>query len=112
MKDRGVVCAFSIFKVGGSVWVCVCVYTRTHIHCIDGEPRSRVDTRGGPDESRWTKFWRTYIHICVQSTLVYVYAKRWDEILDKLLVFLNIFILPEKKKKCVHNLPIISNLNS
>ena len=38
-----------------------------------------------PEESRWTKSRHSYIRICVQSTHVYVYAKRWDEILDWLL---------------------------
>jgi len=43
---------------------------------------SRDETPGGPEESRWTKPWYTYIRICVQSTHVYIYAKRRDEILD------------------------------
>jgi len=30
--DRGVVCVFSIFKAGGSVCGCMCVYKHTHIH--------------------------------------------------------------------------------
>jgi len=64
----------------------MCVYAHTHTHCTDGvlacEPRSRDETPGGPEESRWTKSRHTYIRICVQSTHVYVYAKRRDEILD------------------------------
>ena len=31
-KDRGVVCVFSIFNAGGSVYGCVCVYTHTRTH--------------------------------------------------------------------------------
>jgi len=66
--------------------VCVCVYARTHTHCTDGvlgcEPRSRDETHGGPEESRWTKSQHTYIRKCVQSTRVYVHTKRRDEILD------------------------------
>jgi len=31
-KDRGVICVFSIFNVGGSVCGCVCVYTHIHTH--------------------------------------------------------------------------------
>jgi len=66
--------------------VCVCVYANTHTHCTDGvlecEPRSRDETPGGPEESRWTKYWHTYIRICVQNTHVYIYAKMRDEILD------------------------------
>jgi len=82
-KDRGVVCVFSIFDANGSVCVCVCVYTHTHIHTaqmgyldVGCEPRSRDETPGGPKESRWTKSQRKYIRICVQSTHVYIHAKR------------------------------------
>jgi len=66
--------------------VYVCVYAHTHTHCTDGvlgcEHRSREETPGGPEESRRTKSRHTYIRICVQSTHVYVYARRRDEILD------------------------------
>jgi len=66
--------------------VCVCVYAHTHTYYTDGvlgcEPRSRDETPGGPKESRWTKSQHTYIRICVQSTPVYIYAKRRDEILN------------------------------
>ena len=57
-KDSGVVCVFSIFNAGGSVCVCECVYTHTHTHTaqvLGCEPRSRDETPGGPEESRWTK---------------------------------------------------------
>ena len=68
------------------MWVYVCVYAHTHTHCTDGvlacEPRSRDETPGRPEESGWTKSRHTYIRICVQSTHVYVYAKRRVEILD------------------------------
>ena len=30
-KDSGAVCVFSIFNAGGSVRVCECVYTHTHV---------------------------------------------------------------------------------
>jgi len=66
----------------------VCVSIRTHTHTLHRwgtgcEPRSRDDeTPGGPEESRWTESRHTYIRICVQSTHVYVYARRRDEILD------------------------------
>ena len=66
--------------------MCVCVYAHTYTHCTDGvlgcEPRSRDKTPGGPEESRWTISRNTCIRICVHSTHVYIYAKRWDEILD------------------------------
>jgi len=68
------------------MWVYVCVYEHTHTHCTDGlyrcDPRSQDETPGCPEESKWTKSQHTYICICVQSTQVYVYAKRRDEILD------------------------------
>jgi len=57
-KDSGVVCVFSIFNAGGSVCVCECVHTHTHTHTaqvLGCEPRSRDETPGGPEESRWTK---------------------------------------------------------
>ena len=68
------------------MWVYVCVYTHTHTHCTDGvlgcEPRGRDETPGGPKESRWTKSRHINIHIVVQITYVYVYARRRDEIFD------------------------------
>jgi len=83
-KDRGVVCVFSILNAGGSVCGCTCVYT--HTHYTDGvlgcEARSRDETPGGPEESRWTKTGHIYIRICVQRTHACVYARRRDEILD------------------------------
>jgi len=73
-------------RVAVYVGVCACIRAHTHAHCTDGvlgcEPRSRDETPRGPDESRWTKSWHTYIRICVQSTHVYVYDRRQDEILD------------------------------
>jgi len=84
-KDSGVVCVFSYFNVGGSVCVCECVYTHAHTHTaqvLGCEPRSRDQTPGGPEESRWTKSWHTHIRICVQSTHVYICVQRRDEILD------------------------------
>jgi len=52
MKDKGVVCIFSIFNAGGSVYGCMCVYTHTYTHCTDGvfgcETRSRDEIPGEP----------------------------------------------------------------
>ena len=65
------------------MWVYVCVYAHIHTHCTDGvlDVRPGVGIRrhleGPKTESR-----HTYIRICVQSTHVYVYARRRDEILD------------------------------
>jgi len=68
------------------MWVYVCVYAHTHTHCIDGvlgcEPRGQDKTPKRPKESRWTKSPHLGTRICVQSTHVYVHARRWDEILD------------------------------
>ena len=70
----------SIILTRVGVYVCVCLYARTHTHCTDGphgcEPRSLDETPGGPEESRWTKSRHTYIRICVQSTQVYIYMLR------------------------------------
>jgi len=57
-KDSGVVYVFSSFNEGGSVCVCECVYMNTHTHTaqvLGCESRSRNETPGGPEESRWTK---------------------------------------------------------
>jgi len=68
------------------MWVYVGVYAHTHTHFTDGvlgcEPRSRDETLEGPEESGLTKSRHIYIRVCVQSTHVYVYARRRDEILD------------------------------
>ena len=83
-KDSAVVCVFSIFNAGKSVCVCEW-YTHTHTYTaqvLGCEPRSRDETPGEPEESKWTKSCHTYIRICVQSTHVYIYVKRRDKILD------------------------------
>jgi len=68
------------------MWVYACVHSHTHTNCTDGVldcvPRSWDKTPGGPGESRWSKFRHICIRICVQSTHVYVYARRQNEILD------------------------------
>jgi len=82
-KDRGVVCVFSISNAGGSVCGCMCVNTHAHTHLVlVREPRSRVETPGEPEESGWTKTRHINIRIYVQSTHLYVYARRREEILD------------------------------
>jgi len=86
--------------------VYVCVYAHTHAHCADGvlgcEPRGRDETPGGPEISRWTKSRHVYIRICVQSTHVYVYGRRRDEILDKLLFPITYFFFRQRKAKDVN----------
>jgi len=60
-RTIGVLSVSSLFLTRVGVYVCVsvCVYAHTHTHCTDGvvkcEPRSRDETPGGPEESRWTK---------------------------------------------------------
>ena len=82
----GVLSVSSLFLKRVGVYVGVCVYARTHTHYTDGvlgcEPRSRDETPRGPKKSRWTESRHTYIRICVQSTHVYIYAKKRNEILD------------------------------
>ena len=60
--------------------VCVCVYARTHAHYTDGvlgcEPRSRDETLGGPEESRWTKSRYTYIFVYVYKVHMCIYILR------------------------------------
>ena len=62
--------------VGVYVGVCVCIRTHTQ-HCTHGvlgcEPRSRDETPGGPEESRWTKSRYVYLRICgTKYTCVYI----------------------------------------
>jgi len=68
------------------MWVYACVYEHTYTHCTDevlgSETGSRDETPGGPEEFRWIKSRHTSIRICVQSTHIYVRARRRDEILD------------------------------
>ena len=48
----------SLFLTRVGVYVCVSVCTRTRIHTaqvLGCEPRSRDETPGGPNKSRWTK---------------------------------------------------------
>jgi len=72
------------------------------------EPMGRDETPGGPKESRWTQFRRICILICVQSTHLYVYARRRDEILTQLLFSLNkSFLATNKSKRCERKPPII-----
>jgi len=47
-RKIGVLSVSSLFLTRVGVYVGVCV-------CIMGEPRSRDETPGGPEESRWTK---------------------------------------------------------
>ena len=60
----------------------VCVYAHCTYGVLGCEPRSRGETSGGHEESGWTKSRHMHIRICVHSTHVYVYARRWDAMLD------------------------------
>jgi len=88
-KDR-VVCVFSIFNAGGSVCGFVCVYTHTHTHTaqmgyLDVSPGIGMRHLEGPENPDGLNLGIHVFRICVQSTHVYIYAKRRDEILDYLL---------------------------
>jgi len=75
-------------RMCGSVCVYMCVHTHTHTaHGVLGcEPRVRDETPEGPEEYRRTESHHVYsykcIRICVQSTHVYLYVGRQDEIMD------------------------------
>ena len=92
-RDESIVLRLSIFDASGCVCVCmcvcVCVYAHTHTHCTCNarcQPRGRDKTLGGPGECRYNKCWQTCIHICVQSTHVYIYTVRRYEIYTICLV--------------------------
>jgi len=84
--EIGVLFVSSLFstQVGVYAGVCVCIRTHTptlHTYGVLGcEPRGRDETPGGPKESKWAKSRHMCIRICIQSTHVYVYARRQDEI--------------------------------
>jgi len=80
--------------------VCVCVYGHTHAHCTwctRCEPRGRDETPGGPEESTWTKSRHIWIRICLQSTHVYIYARRRDEIWTNCVFSLTYFSFQKSK---------------
>jgi len=70
------------------MWVYVCVYARTHTHCTDGvlgvSPGVGMKHLEGPKNLDGLNLGiHIFVYVyTVQSTHVYVYAKRWDEILD------------------------------
>jgi len=103
----GVLSVSSLFLTRVGVYVGVCVCTRAHTHTLYRwgtrcEPKSQDETPGGPEASRWTQSRHTYIRMCVQSTHVYVYAKRRDEILDELLFSSTYFFFRKRKAKDVN----------
>jgi len=62
------------------MWVYVCVYAHLHTHCTDEvlgcEPRSRDETPGGPEESKWTKSRHIYIFVYVYKVNMCMYMLR------------------------------------
>ena len=83
----GVLSVSSLFLTRVGVYVCVCVCMHTHTHTLHEWGTWMWTQESGWDtwrarRIRWTKSRYTYIRICVQSTHVYIYAKRRDEILD------------------------------
>jgi len=83
-KDRGVVCAFSIFNAGGSVCGSVCVYMHTHTHttqmgCLDVSPgvgNRHLEGSKNPDGLNLS----IHIFVYVHKVHLYIYANRRDEI--------------------------------
>jgi len=80
------------------------VYAHTHTHTLQMgylvvSPGVGMRHLEGP---RWTKSRHTYIRICIQSTHLYVYARRRDEILDQLLFSLTCFFFRKRKAKDVN----------
>jgi len=78
-NNRGVVCVFSTFDAGGSVWGCMCVCTHTHTHTVKvgfsvvspGVEMRHLESRKNSDRLKCS------IHvdrIGVQSTFVHIYA--------------------------------------
>jgi len=86
-RQKGCCLCLLYFKHGWKcMWVYVCVYTHKRTHCTD-RPGTRLWAQGsGWDTWRaqriQTKSRHIYVRICVQSTHVYVLARRRDEILD------------------------------
>ena len=83
-RKIGVLSVSSLFLTRVGVYACVCVCIRTHTHTaqmgyLDVSPGVGMRPLEGPKDpdSRYT-----YIRICVQSTHMYIYAKRRDEILN------------------------------
>jgi len=84
-RDRGVVCVCFISNAGGSVGGCMCVYTHAQTHTAQmgylavspGVVMRHLEGPKNPTKSR-----HICIRTCVQSTHVYVYARRPDEILN------------------------------
>ena len=80
-KDR----VFSV-NASGSVCGCMCVYTHTHTHIAQmgysdvspGVGMRHLEGLKNPDALNLG----ICIFVCVQSTHVYVYARKRDEILD------------------------------
>ena len=86
-KQIGVLPAFSLFfDAGVSVCGCMCVYTHTHTHtlhvgCSDMGPGIGTTHLKSPKNPYGLNL-DIYVFVCVQSTHVYIYAERRDEILD------------------------------
>jgi len=95
--ETGVLSVCSLFVNGGGSacnWICVYTHAHTHTHtahgvlrCEPGPWQGRDEIRIqrdeiSPEESRWTKSWHICIRICVQIAHAYIYAGRWNEILD------------------------------
>ena len=98
------------------MWVYVCVYAQTHTNTAQmgySVVSPGIGMRHLEDPVRRIQMDEyIYIRKCVQSTHVYVYARRRDEILDFLLFSLASFFLSKKNKskRCERKPPIISKV--
>jgi len=82
----GVLSVSSLFLTRVGVYAGVCVYTHTHTHTAQMgylyvRPGVGIRHLEGPKNPDGLNLGYTYIRICVQSTHLYIYAKRRDEIL-------------------------------
>ena len=77
----GVLSVSSLFLTRVRVYVGVCVCIRAHTHTLHRwgtrcEPRGRDETPGGPEESRWTKSWPTYIFTTSRASVAQLVRAR------------------------------------
>jgi len=102
-KDRGVVCVISVFKAGGSVRICVGVYTHTHRHSAqmgycDVSPGVGMRHLEGPKNPDGLNL-DIYVFVYVYKVHMCMYMIGGGMISWTKLIafFLNMFFLSKKK---------------
>jgi hypothetical protein len=116
--DRGVVCVFSIFNVGGSVCGCRCVYTHTHTHTAHmgysvvspGVGMRHLEGPKNPDGLNLGIYVFVYVykvHICM-----YMLGGGMRSLTNCFFFFKTFLLSTKKSKRCERKPPIISNLKS